>query len=249
MNARILIVEADGVIATDLQQLLSQLGYEVAGVAEDAEQAFEKLNALRPDLVLMDTALKNGSDGLDAAHRIRSRVDLPIVFVADDGEEASAESVPRTCSKRELHGAVEFALYRHQHEGRLRKMADRVLEALNFVDDPIFMADDRGNLIFINQPAREILESNGGTGADPALIPRSLSTRPTNGRHLPRGMDALSRREMEVLNWFLRGFGTATIGVRLHVSPQTVRNHLKNVCRKLDVRSQVELRELFADDS
>jgi DNA-binding NarL/FixJ family response regulator len=249
MNARILIVEADGVVATDLQQQLSQLGYEVAGIAEDTEQAFEKMTSLRPDLVLMDTALKNGADGLDAAHRIRSRVDLPIVFVAGQDEEAtSAEYVPRACSKRELRGAVEFALYRHAHEGRLRKMADRVLEALNYVDEPIFMADDRGNLIFINQPARQILEETG-TAADPALIPRSLSTRPTNGRHLPRGMDALSRREMEVLNWFLRGFGTATIGVRLHVSPQTVRNHLKNVCRKLDVRSQVELRELFADDS
>jgi DNA-binding CsgD family transcriptional regulator len=59
-------------------------------------------------------------------------------------------------------------------------------------------------------------------------------------------MDALSKREMEVLNWFLRGFGTATIGVRLHVSTQTVRNHLKNVCKKLEVRSQIELRELFA---
>jgi DNA-binding NarL/FixJ family response regulator len=246
MVARILIVEPQNVVAASLQQLLSQLGYEVAGTADGAEEAFCKIAELRPDLVLMDVALENEADGIDAAHRIRSRVDLPIVFVAETPDDRTpdfrdvgspAEYVARTCSKRELHTAVEYAFHRHHYEGRIRKMADSVLDVLNYVDQPMFMLDDRGNILFINRPAREALEKQGS-----AALPR------VRGTYLPKGMDALSRREMEVLNWFLRGFGTTSIGHRLHVSPQTVRNHLKSVCRKLDVRSQVELRELFAEE-
>jgi len=57
---------------------------------------------------------------------------------------------------------------------------------------------------------------------------------------------ALSPRERQVLELFLRGYGTGTIASRLTVSAQTVRNHLKNACRKFEVHSQIELRELFA---
>lgn len=55
----------------------------------------------------------------------------------------------------------------------------------------------------------------------------------------------LSSREREVLDLLVCGLGVPTIGRRLFISEHTVRNHLKHICRKLGVRSQRELRELF----
>ena len=52
---------------------------------------------------------------------------------------------------------------------------------------------------------------------------------------------ALTRREKDVLQLLLEGHRVASIAHRLHVSPQTVRNHLKGVFRKLGAHSQVEL--------
>jgi DNA-binding NarL/FixJ family response regulator len=205
----------------------------------------------------MDIALHDGADGIEAARKIRGRLDVPIVYLSAHADLATLERAKTTepggyvvkpYNERELHATIELALHRHEKERRRRKMADTVVEALNYIDDPVFMSDEKGHLTFMNGPAREMLERTG-TSLDRASVLQMLSNRPTNGHHLPKGMDTLSRREQEVLGWFLRGFGTATIGSRLHVSPQTVRNHLKNVCRKLDVRSQVELRELFAEEA
>lgn len=52
---------------------------------------------------------------------------------------------------------------------------------------------------------------------------------------------SLTRREKDVLELLLEGHRVTSIARRLHVSPQTVRNHLKGVFRKLGAHSQVEL--------
>ncbi len=51
----------------------------------------------------------------------------------------------------------------------------------------------------------------------------------------------LTRREYEVLVRVLMGDDVPAIGTSLFISPHTVRNHLKAIYRKLDVRSRVEL--------
>ncbi len=51
----------------------------------------------------------------------------------------------------------------------------------------------------------------------------------------------LTRREYEVMQRVLVGDDVAAIGSVLYISPHTVRNHLKAIYRKLDVRSRVEL--------
>ncbi len=51
----------------------------------------------------------------------------------------------------------------------------------------------------------------------------------------------LTRREYEVMQRVLVGDDVSAIGTVLYISPHTVRNHLKAIYRKLDVRSRVEL--------
>jgi len=56
-------------------------------------------------------------------------------------------------------------------------------------------------------------------------------------------LGALSPREQEVLRHLLEGYRVGTIARRLFISPHTVRNHLKRIFAKLEVRSQTELME------
>jgi DNA-binding NarL/FixJ family response regulator len=253
----ILIVEDEAIVAMDLQQRLQDLGYNVTGTVNTADEAVAKAVQQEPQLVLMDIGLSGECDGIEAARRIREKVDVPVVYLTAhaDGDTLDRAKVTepggyivKPYNDREIHATIEIVLHRHEKERRLRKMGSTILDALNYHDDPVVMADSAGNVTYVNGAARELLEKTG-TSLDRASILEMMASRPTNGHALPKGMEALSKREHEVLNWFLRGFGTATIGTRLHVSPQTVRNHLKNVCRKLDVRSQVELRELFAEEA
>ena len=57
-------------------------------------------------------------------------------------------------------------------------------------------------------------------------------------------LKTLSRREKEVLSHLVVAERVKTIAERLHVSEHTVRNHLKSIYQKLDVRSQSELIQL-----
>lgn len=63
---------------------------------------------------------------------------------------------------------------------------------------------------------------------------------------VPAHVRRLTRREYEVLQRVLVGDDVAAIGSVLFISPHTVRNHLKAIYRKLDVRSRVELVVRFA---
>jgi AmiR/NasT family two-component response regulator len=54
---RILAVEDEAIVARDIEQTLTRLGFEVVGTAQFANEAVAKAAETRPDLVLMDISL------------------------------------------------------------------------------------------------------------------------------------------------------------------------------------------------
>ena len=54
------------------------------------------------------------------------------------------------------------------------------------------------------------------------------------------GVEALTPRELEVLQFLARGLGTKAIAEKLFVSPTTVRNHIQRILSKLGVHSRLE---------
>jgi DNA-binding CsgD family transcriptional regulator len=57
----------------------------------------------------------------------------------------------------------------------------------------------------------------------------------------PAGQLAISAREQDVLHLLREGYRPRSIAEILHLSPQTVRNHLKAIFRKTGTHSQEEL--------
>lgn len=78
---RILIVEDEILIAEDLRMNVQRMGHEVVGVAAQGSEAVQKAIATHPDVVLMDVRLQGPMDGIEAARRIRSHSDIPIIYV------------------------------------------------------------------------------------------------------------------------------------------------------------------------
>jgi CheY-like chemotaxis protein len=116
---RILIVEDEMIVAFDIQQQLTRLGYEVCGIAVSGEQAIEVAGRHRPDLALMDIVLQGDMDGVETAETIGRRYQIPVVFLSAHADGASLQRVrhvkPRgyivkPFSERELSATVETAL-------------------------------------------------------------------------------------------------------------------------------------------
>ncbi len=80
MNAyRIMIIEDDVTIQTQLKTLFTGNGYEVCAVT-DFSEIIGQVKAFLPHLVLLDIRLP-GNSGFDLCSQIRAISDLPIVFV------------------------------------------------------------------------------------------------------------------------------------------------------------------------
>jgi CheY-like chemotaxis protein len=88
---RILIVEDEFFIALDIQAILEADGHSVVGVAVSAEEAVESAQALLPDVVLMDVRLARGSDGVEAARKIRAQLNIKSVFVTANIDSGTRE--------------------------------------------------------------------------------------------------------------------------------------------------------------
>src|ERR1041384_3940772 len=88
---RLLVVEDERIVALDLRGALEDLGYTVIGTAASSDEALRTADESRPDLVLMDIRIAGASDGIQAASLLRSRYQLPVVYLTANADQATLE--------------------------------------------------------------------------------------------------------------------------------------------------------------
>jgi CheY-like chemotaxis protein len=78
---RILVVEADPLIALDLCAIVADQGGEVVAATALGEDAIARVADCQPDVVLTEVALAGDLDGIEAAQQIRRWFGTPMIFV------------------------------------------------------------------------------------------------------------------------------------------------------------------------
>jgi response regulator NasT len=115
---RILTVDDDPIVRADLRVILEDAGFSVVPDARDGDEAVEHAREHAPDLIVLDLGLP-GLDGFDAASRILSERDVPIVALTGHNEpeilkraaDAGAGSyVLKPFSETALLGTIREAL-------------------------------------------------------------------------------------------------------------------------------------------
>lgn len=81
LASRVLIIEDESIIALHLENMMTELGHEVVGIAATRDEAVRQALARRPGLVLADVRLADGSSGIDAISDILRIFDVPVVFI------------------------------------------------------------------------------------------------------------------------------------------------------------------------
>ena len=134
---RILIVEDESITALDICQTVRQLGYEPVGPVAYGKDAIKHALSLYPDLILMDIHLKGPIDGIEAATAIRSQHPCPVVYLTAHADRPTIDRAMATepagyvlkpINDRELHAAIELALWRDRNGGSVERTQDVVRE-------------------------------------------------------------------------------------------------------------------------
>ncbi|MBU4526694.1 MAG: EAL domain-containing protein [Desulfomicrobium sp.] len=126
----ILLVEDNAIVAFDMQQRLQKLGYHVQGTVASGEEAIKAVSRRAPSLILMDIFLDGKIDGIEAAKAILENAQIPIIFLTghDDEQTLNRAKITETfgyiikpAESRDLHVAIEIALYKHAAAQALQK--------------------------------------------------------------------------------------------------------------------------------
>ena len=97
--AKLLVVEDDYLVAAQMEQALTEAGFDIAGVVASAEDAIETAVAERVSLVIMDIRLAGRRDGIDAAVELFKHHGIRSIFAT---AHADAESRKRAASAEPL---------------------------------------------------------------------------------------------------------------------------------------------------
>jgi len=133
-TARIIICEDERIVALDLRAFLQRNGYEVPSLFASAEDLLESVEALEPDLVLMDIHLQGAMDGIEAAAILLERWAIPVILLTAYADGPTIERAKLThpyayilkpYDERELRTAISIGLYRASMEKRLRTSEER----------------------------------------------------------------------------------------------------------------------------
>ncbi len=163
---RILLVEDEVIVALDIKNRLTSLGYDVVGLASEGAQAITMAQSLRPDLVLMDIMLDGDMDGIDAACEIRNISNTPVVYLTAFTDEVTLHRakisepfgyIIKPFEDRELHTTIEMAIYKHRLESRLIQNERWLSTTLRSIGEAVIATNTEGRIQFINPMAETIL--------------------------------------------------------------------------------------------
>ena len=122
-ETRILVVEDVVNLATVLKSRLESYGYHICDVAKTGHEAIDCALHHRPDLILMDIMLEGDMNGIEAAERIQTELDAPIIYLSCLNDEKVIDQAIKTnpygyilkpYDSAELRFGIENALKMHR---------------------------------------------------------------------------------------------------------------------------------------
>jgi len=211
-TVRIVIADDHPIVRDGLKKLLLlEDDFEIVGEAGDGREVIEKVQALDPDVLLLDLRMPN-LDGLSALQALqqtnkRTRV---IVLTASEDKNEFVQAMKLGCS-----GIV------------LKQTApDLIVKSIRKVHSGEIWLDSHTTAAVMRQFSTGQESSGGGQ---------------STGGGKNRERSPLSTREREIVALVAQGYKNKEMAEKMFISEQTVKNHLHNIFDKLGVSDRLEL--------
>jgi two-component system nitrate/nitrite response regulator NarL len=214
MTIRILLIDDHTLFRSGVRALLQrQPDFEVVDDAADGIEGFKRAKQHRPDVVLLDLNMP-GLSGIETLQLLQQ--DLPdtaviMLTVSEDVDEL-------TRALRE--GACGYLL-KNMEADALATMIRRAAEGESVIAESM----TQRLIAQMRTPVRA-----EDTAPPPPLEPRSSPASP-----------ALTPRERDIVRILARGASNKDIARELDLAESTVKIHVRNVLRKLNLSSRVQI--------
>jgi PAS domain S-box-containing protein len=227
MKGKVLIVEDEPIVALDLQQELEQLGCEVVGLAESADEALVAAELCRPDLALMDIRIVGSMDGIQAARLLRNTFHVPVVFLTSYSDETTvgraAREMPygyltKPFQSRELKATIRVALHKARMDELSRVKQQEMSSTVASMRDGLVTVGLDGSVQLMNAAAEAMTgwmldQAKGKTFSQVVSLADGFE-RAVPGL-IPNGEGGL----VEEFGWKLNVPGGSSVLVDLSVAP------------------------------
>src|SRR5471032_1888105 len=217
MTIRILLIDDHTLFRSGVRALLQrQPDFEVVDDAADGIEGIKRAKQHRPDVVLLDLNMP-GLSGIETLQLLQQ--DLPdtaviMLTVSEDVDEL-------TRALRE--GACGYLL-KNMEADALATMIRRAAEGESVIADSM----TQRLIAQMRTPVRE-----EDTAPPPSLEPRNSPASPAS--------PALTPRERDIVRILSRGASNKDIARELDLAESTVKIHVRNVLRKLNLSSRVQI--------
>lgn len=138
-STQVLVVEDDLVVRTTLDALLSDMGHQVCGFADNALDALVLFSTKMPDILIVDINLNGNVDGIELARKCNEIRKVPILFLTAHDDESIFEKaksaspfafISKPLNRQVLQRAISLALensYAGATESAITDASEQVL--------------------------------------------------------------------------------------------------------------------------
>ncbi|WP_420239679.1 response regulator [Telmatobacter bradus] len=167
-QTKILIVEDEPIVAMDLRQQMEEAGYQVVGIAENAEEALMAAEKNGPELALLDINIAGSMDGIQTAKILRQWFDVAGIFVTAFSDKNTVARAARQrpygyltkpIRGKELLATLQVALHKARNDAREREVRSEMVAAVDTIRDGLLLTSMDGKVQFMNAA----LENLSGT--------------------------------------------------------------------------------------
>jgi DNA-binding NarL/FixJ family response regulator len=225
LDRSVLVIEPDRSVARQVRNCLSSAGFAILGPVSSVQDGLDLFETHPVDAVVTDLTFAAGDVPIDQLSAAAATRGIPVIYVSSRADLSALQQavngnaaayILKPFADRQLVSAVLVAVLTVERTSTAAA-GPRVLTS----DEKL-----RAIAALLNdQPLPESCPAGDGADGEP--------------------LDTLSVREREIVELLANGARVVTIAQHLTLSPHTVRNHLKSVFRKLNLRGQHELFEYW----
>ena len=141
---RIMIIEDDLLIAEDLIDKLSDLGYTVVGNARNSEEALAMAQKERPEVVIADILLEDSADGIETVRNILTFHLCPVIYLTANSEAAMVKKALATHPAAFMLKPYKISEFAINIDLAVKNFKEKYAQMPtgNYMDEAIFVADN-----------------------------------------------------------------------------------------------------------